>query len=103
MGYRVDPLPALSAAPTARLASPFEHLQHLVARGLLAEGERDAARLLFDEGRDASLYGLANAVTAAAHGRRRGSELRRALALERLGAEIVRGDHGPPVGAPVFA
>ncbi len=89
------------AAALSSLASPFEHLQHVVAQGLLTEEERDAARRLFEEERDASLYGLANAVTAAAHGRRRQTELRRAFALERLGAEIARGDHGPPIGVPV--
>ena len=80
--------------------SPFEHLQHLVAQGLLTEDERDAAQRLFAESNEASLYGLANAVTAAAHGQR-GADPHRAARLERLGAEIVRGDHGPPVGVPV--
>lgn len=89
------------AAASSVLVSPFEHLQHLVAQGLLSEEERDVAQRLFAGSDDSSLYGLANAVTAAAHGQRR-ADPRRAAFLERLGAEIVRGEHGPPVGVPVW-
>lgn len=89
------------AAAASTLTSPFEHLEHLVARGLLRHEERDLAQRLFEVGDDASLYGLANAVTAAAH-RARLDDFHRGSALEHLGAQIARGEHGPPVGVPVY-
>ncbi|MCZ6796025.1 MAG: hypothetical protein O7J95_20645 [Planctomycetota bacterium] len=89
------------AASRATLVNPFEHVQHLVARDLLSEDERDLVQRLFEEESDSSLYGLANAVTAAAHTRLR-ARPRRASALEQLGGAIARGDVGPPVGAPVW-
>ena len=99
---RVEREAAISRlAIDATIANPYEHLQHLVARGLLDEEERDLAQRLFVDESDLSLYGLANAVTASAHSCLRGSP-RRASALEHLGGEIVRGEHGPPVGVPVW-
>ena len=89
-------------ASNAVIINPYEHLAHLVASGQLTEDERDLARRLFEQQGDQSLYGLSNAITAAAHRSRGDTQLRRSFGLEQLGGELARGEHGPPIGAPVY-
>jgi hypothetical protein len=80
------------------LASPYEHLLHLAAEGLITENEQARIQHAFDEAGDSSVYGLVNAVTTQAHAERSAGGWRRALEIERLGGEIARGDHQPPTG-----
>ncbi len=85
------------------LASPYEFLLNLVAQGLITEEEQSLIQRAFDDAGDSSLYGLVNAVTSIAHRHRYAAQWTRAFAVERLGGEIARGDHQPPVGSPVWA
>jgi hypothetical protein len=91
------------AATDEMLASPYEFLLNLLAQGLITEDEQEKIQRAFDEQGDASLYGFVNAVTSIAHGLRGNSRWTRAFALERLGGEIARGDHLPPVGTYAWA
>jgi hypothetical protein len=84
------------------LATPYEILLNLVAQGIVSEDEQSRIQREFNEGRDDSLFALVNAVTFQAHGMRDRNDWRRAAALERLGGEILRGDHQPPVLEPVY-
>jgi len=84
------------------LATPYELLLNLVAQGLISEDERARIQREFNEGRDDSMFALINAVTFQAHGMRDRNDWSRAAALERLGGEILRGDHQPPVLEPVY-
>ena len=47
-------------------------------------------------------HGIVNAVTRIAHDHRGADRCARAFSLERLGGEIVRGDHQPPVLEPAI-
>jgi hypothetical protein len=84
------------------LPTPYEHLIHLEAQGLVDDMERSRIQREFDLSDDPTLYGLMNAITRIAHVHRNHAQWRRALALERLGGEVARGDHTPPVGSPAF-
>lgn len=84
------------------LTSPYELLLNLVAQGLITEEEQSKVQHEFDRAGDLTVYGLMNAVTRLAHGHRGADRWRRALDLERLGGQIMRGDHQPPVLEPVF-
>jgi hypothetical protein len=85
------------------LATPFEMLGHLEASGLIGAEDRERIQREFNEGRDESLFALVNAVTYQAHGLRDRGDWGRAFSMERLGGEIIRGDHQPPVLDPVYA
>lgn len=82
------------------LSSPYEHLCHLVAQGLITADEQVAIQRAFTKSGDQSMYGLINAITSIAHLHRDDDDWRRALAMERLGGEIIRGDHMPPTWHP---
>jgi hypothetical protein len=84
------------------LPTPYEFLLNLRAQGLITDEEQEAIQREFRRADDATVYGLVNAVTRIAHLHRERSDWRRALLMERLGGEIARGDHEPPVGSPVF-
>jgi len=84
------------------LATPYELLLNLVAQGIVSEEEQARIQREFNQGRDDSLFALVNAVTSQAHGMRDRNDWRRAATLERLGGEILRGDHQPPVLEPVY-
>jgi len=85
------------------LATPYELLLHLAAQGLMTPEEQERIQREFNTGRDDSMFALINAVTFQAHVEREGRDWARAFALERLGGEILRGDHQPPVLEPVHA
>lgn len=84
------------------ITSPYEFLCNLLAQGLIDEEEQARIQEAFDRNGEPSLYGLINAVTQIAHRLRDRNDWRRAADLERLGGEILRGDHQPHIGAPVF-
>jgi len=83
------------------LATPYEMLLHLEAQGLISAEDRERIQRDFNEGRDDSMFALVNAVTFQAHALRDSNDWARAFAIERLGGEILRGDHQPPVLEPV--
>ncbi len=84
------------------LATPYELLLHLRAQDLISEEEQARIQRAFNEGRDESMFALINAVTQTAHHHRDRDDWARAFAIERLGGEILRGDHQPPVLDPVL-
>jgi hypothetical protein len=90
------------ATTTQMLMTPYELLCNLVAQQVLSEEEQVAVQHEFDEVGDYTLYGLINAVTRVAGRCRDFDDWKRAVELERLGGEILRGDHQPPVLAPVY-
>ncbi|MBW3597628.1 MAG: hypothetical protein KY475_10170 [Planctomycetes bacterium] len=85
------------------LTTPYELLCNLVAQGIISEDEQCDIQCEFDRAGDWTLYGLINAVTSVARRLREDDGWKRSFELERLGGEILRGDHQPPVLAPVFA
>ncbi len=87
------------AATRQMLVAPYEVLCHLVARRVISDAEQAAIQREFDRAGDATQYGLINAVTRVAGRLREDDDWRRSMELERLGGEILRGDHQPPVGA----
>jgi hypothetical protein len=64
---------------------------------LISADEQSDIQAAFDEAADFSLYGLINAVTQSAHRLRSSDAWTRAFQIERLGGEILRGDHNLPV------
>ena len=90
------------ATTTHMLLTPYELLCNLVAQRIISEGEQIEIQHEFDAAGDATLYGLINAVTRIAHRLRDFDEWRRAFEIERLGGEILRGDHQPPILDPVY-
>jgi len=85
------------------LTNPYEHLCHLRAQGLITAEEQVSIQREFNRAHDQSMYGLVNAITSIAHGHRSRDEWQRAMAMERLGGEVMRGDHMPPTWAPAFS
>lgn len=79
-----------------------EPLLHLAAQGLIDEEELPGIEAAFNRAGDQTVFGLVNAITQAAHALRDGDNWRQALEMERLGGEIIRGDHLPPSLVPVF-
>jgi hypothetical protein len=79
------------------LVAPYELLCHLEARRLISGDEQSAIQREFDDAGDATLYGFINAVTRVAGRLREDDGWKRSIELERLGGQIVRGDHQPPV------
>jgi hypothetical protein len=78
------------------LVTPYELLRNLEAQGLVSGSEQSAIQASFDDAADFSLYGLINAVTQVAHRLRLSDAWNRAFQIERLGGEILRGDHNLP-------
>jgi hypothetical protein len=93
----------LRATTRQMLMTPFEMLCHLVASNIITEEEHCDIQRDFDAAGDFTLYGLINAVTSVARRLRDDDAWTRAFNLERLGGEILRGDHQPPILAPAFA
>lgn len=85
------------------LLTPYELLCNLVAQGVISEEEQCDIQHQFDQAGDETLFGLINAVTRVAGRLRDSSEWLRSLDLERIGGEIMRGDHLPPVLDSVYA
>src|SRR5262249_35614545 len=85
------------------LTTPYEFLCNLEAQGLITAEEQSAIQTAFDDEADFSLYGLINAVTRIAHRMRSSDAWARAFEIERLGGEILRGDHNLPAWDPVSA
>lgn len=90
------------ATTTQMLMTPYELLCNLVAQQILSEDEQAAIQREFDETGDYTLYGFINAVTRVAGRYREFDDWKRSVELERLGGEILRGDHQPPVLDPVY-
>lgn len=78
------------------LLTPYELLCNLEAQGLISADEQSDIQEAFDEAADFSLYGLINSVTQSAHRLRLSDAWTRAFQIERLGGEILRGDHNLP-------
>ncbi|TWT77420.1 hypothetical protein Pla123a_20810 [Posidoniimonas polymericola] len=78
------------------IVAPFEFLCHLAAQGLIDDDEQSQIQAAFDDEGDLSMYGLINAVTQVAHGLRDNDRWVRSFEIERLGGEILRGDHNLP-------
>lgn len=79
------------------VVTPYELLCHLAAEGLIDEVEQSDIQSAFTEAADFSMYGFINAVTQVAHELRSNDCWLRALQIERLGGEILRGDHNLPM------
>lgn len=94
-GLDVD-LARFRATLTQMLVTPYELLCSLEAQGLISADEQSAIQTCFDDAADFSLYGLINAVTQVAHRLRQSDAWVRAFQIERLGGEILRGDHNLP-------
>lgn len=92
-----------SAATQQIVMTPYEFLCNLYAQGLITDDEQHSIQRAFDEAADFSMYGVINAVTQAAHGLRANDRWARAFQIERLGGEILRGDHNLPAQDPVFS
>ena len=91
------------AAMTQLLTTPYELLCNLVAQGYISDEEQSDIQAEFDDVSDFTLYGLINAVTRVAGRCRDSDDWKRAVELERLGGEVLRGDHQPPVFEPVYS
>ncbi|HUG67394.1 MAG TPA: hypothetical protein VMM76_06565 [Pirellulaceae bacterium] len=91
-------------ATTQRMViTPYEFLCHLSAQGLITDDEQCDIQSAFTEAADFTMYGLINAVTQVAHGCRSNDRWVRAFQIERLGGEILRGDHNLPALDPVYS
>lgn len=83
--------------------TPYEFLCHLSAQGLITDNEQSDIQSEFTDAADFTMYGLINAVTQVAHGLRSNDRWTRAFQIERLGGEILRGDHNLPSLDPVYS
>lgn len=75
------------------VTSPYEILCNLVSQGLIDESEQSEIDGAFQKEADFSMYGLINAITSVSHALRSNDNWVRAMDMERLGGEILRGDH----------
>jgi hypothetical protein len=91
-GLDVD-LARFRATTTQMIVSPYELLCNLAAQGIITEDEQVEIQHEFAAAADFSIYGVINAVTRIAHRLRDFDDWRRAGHIERLGGEILRGDH----------
>ena len=101
-GVDVD-LARFRATTKQMIVTPYEILCHLSAQGLIDDDEQSKIQSAFNEEADFTMYGLINAVTQVAHGLRSNDRWVRALKMERLGGEILRGDHNLPSFDPAFS
>jgi hypothetical protein len=95
-GLDVD-IARFRATTQQMIVSPYEFLCNLSAQGLITDDEQSDIQSAFNEAADFSMYGLINAVTQIAHGLRADDRWARAFYVERLGGQILRGDHNLPV------
>jgi hypothetical protein len=91
------------ATTQVMIITPYELLCHLSAQGLIDDDEQSDIQTAFDEAADFTMYGFINAVTQTAHRLRSNDRWARAFHIERLGGEILRGDHNLPALDPVFS
>lgn len=75
------------------VASPYEILCNLCSQGLISDDEQSEINIAFQQAGDLSMYGLINAITSIAHGLRANDNWLRSMQIERLGGEVLRGDH----------
>ena len=101
-GIDVD-LARFRATTQQMVVTPYEFLCHLHAQGLITDDEQSEIQSAFTEAADFTMYGLINAVTRVAHGLRSSDRWVRAFQIERLGGEILRGDHNLPALDPVYS
>jgi hypothetical protein len=101
-GLDVD-LARFRATTQQMVITPYELLCHLSAQGLITDDEQSDIQSAFAEAADFTMYGLINAVTRVAHGLRSNDRWVRAFQIERLGGEILRGDHHLPALEPVYS
>ena len=101
-GIDVD-LARFRATTKQMIVTPYELLCHLSAQGLIGDDEQSNIQSAFNKEADFTMYGLINAVTQVAHGLRSNDRWVRALKMERLGGEILRGDHNLPSLEPAFS
>jgi hypothetical protein len=85
------------------ILTPYEFLCNLSAQGLINDDEQRGIQSAFDDAADFTMYGLINAVTQVAHGLRSNDRWARAFQIERLGGDILRGDHNLPSLDPVYS
>ncbi len=88
---------------TEMVVAPYELLCHLVSQGLIDEDEQSEIQAVFNETADFSKYGFINEVTQTAHRLRANDRWTRSFQIERLGGEILRGDHNLPSLDPVYS
>jgi len=101
-GLDVD-LARFRATTQQMVITPYEFLCHLSARGLIEDDEQSDIQSAFNDAADFTMYGLINAVTQVAHGLRSNDRWARAFQIERLGGEILRGDHSFPALDSVYS
>ncbi len=101
-GLDVD-LARFRATTQQMVITPYEFLCHLSAQGLIDDDEQSDIQSAFNDAADFTMYGLINAVTQVAHGLRSNDRWVRAFRMERLGGEILRGDHNLPTLDPVYS
>lgn len=101
-GLDVD-LARFRATTQQMVITPYEFLSHLSAQGLIDDDEQSDIQFAFNDAADFTMYGLINAVTQVAHGLRSNDKWARAFQIERLGGEILRGDHNLPTLYPVYS
>lgn len=85
------------------IVTPYEFLCHLSAQGLITDDEQSEIQAAFSDAADFTMYGLINAVTQTAHSLRANDRWARAFQIERLGGEILRGDHNIPTFDSVYS
>ncbi len=101
-GLDID-LARFRATTQQMVITPYELLCHLSAQGLIDDDEQSDIQTAFSDAADFTMYGLINAVTQVAHGLRSNNRWTRAFQIERLGGEILRGDHHLPALDPVYS
>jgi hypothetical protein len=101
-GLDVD-LARFWATTQQTVITPYEFPCHLSAQGLIDDDEQSEIQSAFSDAADFTMYGLINAVTQVAHGLRSNDRWARAFQIERLGGEILRGDHNLPTLDPVYS
>lgn len=101
-GLDVD-LARFRATTQQMIITPYEFLCNLSAQGLINDDEQSDIQSAFNDEADFTMYGLINAVTQVAHGLRSNDKWYRAFQIERLGGEILRGDHNLPALDPVYS
>ena len=75
------------------IASPYDILCNLVSQQLITEDEQSEITTAFTDSGDMSMYGLINAITSVSHQLRANDNWIRSVHMERLGGQVLRGDH----------